>query len=215
MNPDFIQNLNDVLKYSSDTVENLLTQLASPEHNHTRWGGEKADHTFRGVLADALDERGRDKEAELLRNPDQHVLLRKGIVRPATFDGMPILNAARAYADALGDDTTGGDPLDELHIAHPNGYYRDVDYDTPPVRALPHEVNITRIDENGAEPHSHYIVPYDQLAGHLADHINDYADFDDAPDPEREQTLNNLERHLRTAPYEKVDKSHPSESIKD
>jgi uncharacterized protein (TIGR02996 family) len=80
-----LDDLNRVLRYSSDTVENLLHQLASPEHNETRWATENADHTFRGVLADALDERDRPDEAALLRNPEQHILVDNGTIKPGAF----------------------------------------------------------------------------------------------------------------------------------
>jgi hypothetical protein len=116
-----IHNLNAALRYSMDTVSNMLEQLAKPEHNHTRWGGENADHTFRGALADALDEQGRDEEASLLRNPKQSVTVagRNG-VRPV--NGLDSGNF-NAHINAI---------RKHLETKYPNGEFASV------ANSLPH-----------------------------------------------------------------------------
>jgi hypothetical protein len=97
-------NLNAVLKYSHDVVANLTRQLMSPEHATTRRGGPEADHTFRGVLADAIDESDRPHaatESALLRDPEQHVVLdQEGRVRAGRFSIKPI-SAANRFVEHL------------------------------------------------------------------------------------------------------------------
>jgi hypothetical protein len=100
MNDDLPKKLNRILKYGADhsTVENLLSQLASPEHLHTRLGPdheqsdpERSDHIRRAVTADALQEHNRNSEADLLRDRGQHVMVQGGKVIPArlTHVGVP------------------------------------------------------------------------------------------------------------------------------
>lgn len=79
----FNAELNRVLRYSMEPVANMVQQLASDSHQHTRWGHPEGDHTFRLVLADALQEQDRHKEAHLLRTEGQHVLV-DGEVRRQT-----------------------------------------------------------------------------------------------------------------------------------
>lgn len=73
-----------VVKYSTgenhDTLTNGITALSSPEHEATRRGGEGADHTFRGMLADVLQTHEREDEANLLRS-GRPVFVHEGQVR--------------------------------------------------------------------------------------------------------------------------------------
>jgi hypothetical protein len=62
------------------TVNSYIEQLASPAHAPTRAGGENADHTFRGTMADALQDNGRDEEAGLLRSR-RPVFVHEGQIR--------------------------------------------------------------------------------------------------------------------------------------
>lgn len=61
---EFNDDLNAALKYGTDDLKNLFGQLT----NETATMGPNADLTFRGVLADRLQDAGRDVEAALLRD---------------------------------------------------------------------------------------------------------------------------------------------------
>lgn len=97
MKDDLITNLNKVL-YSADhsTVENLLTQLASPEHLLTRTG-HPSRSDFRGVLADALQDTGRDEEAGHLRS-GRHVVVHEGKVVPGRFSSQGVIDRLHQLA---------------------------------------------------------------------------------------------------------------------
>ncbi len=81
----FADDLSRVLKYSTadwKTFQKLLT-----EQPHHRWGGPNADHTLRKVAADAYQEaEGDEAGADLLRNPDQHVVIDGGKVKKGRFN---------------------------------------------------------------------------------------------------------------------------------
>ena len=108
--PGIVQFARVVSRYArpGSDAHTLLSQLASPEHQETRWGW--GDHTFRGVLADALDEEGghHPAEGELLREPGRHVVVHNGHVYPAAFTLGHLGRAVGAVQDHL-DAMTGGD----------------------------------------------------------------------------------------------------------
>lgn len=66
-----------------------------------RWGGEEHDHT-RKVAADAYQEHTGDEEgANLLRDPNQHVVVHEGKVKKGVFGFTPIHRALRAVQDHI------------------------------------------------------------------------------------------------------------------
>jgi uncharacterized protein (TIGR02996 family) len=103
---EFNEQLGKAIRYNADeaTVSNLLGQLATPEHRQTRLG--KGDHTLRLVAADALQDRDREEEANLLRQEDQHVVIDNGTVKKGrlTHKGVPDLHTY--YPDRDGDGFT-------------------------------------------------------------------------------------------------------------
>lgn len=194
--------------YTADAhdVAALEAQLLHPTQNAHRWGHDEPAMGPRGILADMLDERHRPQEAAWLRTPGLHVMHHEGQWVPAAFTSRHISRAAQNLADEYPE--AGGNLFNGIHWDHPNGFYRDQDYDTPPERALPHEVNITHIDPEGANYHTHEKVEYPELAGRIADHIaqgtEPYVDWEDVPE-EGHTLLNDLEERLRHAPYEEPD----------
>jgi hypothetical protein len=211
------EELNRVLKYSHDDVHNLMTQLASPEHNHTRWGGEQADHTFRGVLADALQESGRETEAGLLRTPDQHVVVHEGKVRAGKFTPQHLedrLQDAENWIRDNGDDAM----FPSLHILT-NGTrhtFRSVDMDDPEgyeQRIPKGHLRVVTADTTGVHSHTHSDPHYSEMGQHLANEVeqsvNAFGDIDWG-DYDWRQLDHHLDR-VRYAPYEEVDTDHPSE----
>ncbi len=80
---------------------NLRQQLVdNPQH---RWGGPNADHTLRKVAADAYQESSGDEEgANLLRDPNQHVIFHKGRVVPGEFTSEHIEKANDTASHLIG-----------------------------------------------------------------------------------------------------------------
>lgn len=120
MSEKFSEDLSKVL-YTADqsTVENLLGQLARPEHDRTRWGDPDGDHHLRGVAADALQDNGRDREADHLRS-GRHVMVQDGKVVPARFNLDNFVNRYAALEDMM-DEHTGGDHEVWWEVHYPPG----------------------------------------------------------------------------------------------
>jgi hypothetical protein len=203
---DLIPELNRVLKYSHETVQNLLTQLSGPEHTQTRQGGPNADHTFRGVLADAIDETDRpfaQKESARLRDPKQHVFVPvtedhhqfAGSVMPATYT-----------ADHIHDMTH----LIRHHLIHAysgDGLFDSVGFSMPTLRYLEKDGTAT-LSENG---HLFSTTHVANAAPLLADRIQHRLDAIDGGRHNRSDGhLQDLLNRLRQAPFERVNWSHPS-----
>jgi uncharacterized protein (TIGR02996 family) len=142
----FNDHLNEALKYNADqsTVDNLLSQLSSDEHAATRLGS--GDHTLRLVAADALQENGREPEANLLRKQDQHVMVHEGKVVPArrtfrTYDGYrffspplsnpPIWTDHDVDFDMVFPHTEDGRPMAESGEALEGDFGEEVDPNHP------------------------------------------------------------------------------------
>jgi hypothetical protein len=218
---DFIADLNRVLKYSADTVENLLTQLSHPDHNATRWG--QGDHIFRGVLADALQENDRHTEADLLRQPDQHVVVQDGKVRAGRFTDRPVRDAERRVLQHV--EQWSGEPAHwypEIGWSDESGSPR---YHNPDLWAGEEEpegnhpygtLEVTHFDNDQSNNHTHHLH-YSQLGGHLEDQIRDYVNNDDYgwnivdDDDPNEVEYQKRMTELRNAPFEEVDHRHQSE----
>lgn len=213
--PEFNEALNSVLRYSMDTVENLVSQLATPEHNQNRWGGPEADHTFRGVVADALRDNDRHTEADLLNDPKQHVVVDGGRVRAGRFTTDHIQNEAE-HAAAWLDPYTDWHIWENAGIDHSGDEYSHNDL-YGKVRALKN--GEVRVVYHTQYPHNYENVHQSQLGNHFADWIHRIADmgvdWNEVPDAdEAEYGLPEFDRRmqaLRTAPYEEVDPTHPSE----
>lgn len=95
--------IKEALRYTTDTVNTLLAELQKPEHNEHRWGADTSKQ-LRGYLADALRDAAAGhtdrnqiedlhRQADLLADPKQHVVVRDGAVRPAKFTDRHILKA--------------------------------------------------------------------------------------------------------------------------
>lgn len=192
---NFNSDLNSVLRYSMNTVENLLHQLQQPEHNQTRWGHpDRSD--FRGIVADSLSDADREKEAELLRNPQQHVMVVDGRIRPAQFVGSHIGRAAYALDDFIGQHS-------------PDGRTPDIGWSFP---VGSHRTGSSRLNTTGFADDADTVHMSD-AGSHLADAYEN--DLEHHP-----LTINGsgeasaLAEHLhslRNAPYEEIDHKHPSE----
>lgn len=160
---NFHSDLNKALRYSMDAVDNLLSQLSSPAHIHTRAGTSRGDKTLRLVLADALQEQGREREAGHLRG-DGHVMVHGGEVKPARFT----LRHLHALHDrvaqellAAGDWNTAhpimnyGTP--HQHEPHPRDFLPGAEFqDAVPLTQEPWEV------EGGYNPIHDYL--HDEVA---------------------------------------------------
>jgi hypothetical protein len=189
-------NFNDALakalRYSTDTIHTLLTELQKPEYDHHRWGSDDIEPTqgLRGVLADAMDEQGRDTEANLLRTKGQHVLVDENSkVRPAKFNPQRVLDHTYEVADQL-YNATGGEynPIIQIRKSYEHGY---------PF------VDMTSSEWEGGE------------GMHIADVPNElYHHFDNIRkgyNVRGDEDFNYLLRSLRNSPYEDVDTQHHTE----
>lgn len=166
-----INGLNDFFRYSADHIDQMLHDLAQPEYRDHRMGRDHPLSGLRGVLADAMDERGRHEEAGLLRTPDLHVVPRNGRV----IDAGPHLGAERFSDEAF------------AHLAPINGWVPDADRDGSwgwwkkgadrHVHATPFwtghpgiEVQVTHDDPYSIDVHD---VPFD-FTGRLHEDLNEY-----------------------------------------
>jgi hypothetical protein len=134
---DFSEQLSKALQYTADksTVDNLLHQLSQPEHDQTRWG--QGDHTFRGVVADSLQDNGRDSEAQLLRGGG-HVVVRDGQVLAGQFTPRH-LNAAYQRVRDHSLRMTGDDNFPWTITERPGGLFaiQHPDHEEPEVYPAP------------------------------------------------------------------------------
>lgn len=155
---EFPKHYSQALRYSAD--HSSVPHLLSPESltDADRWGGKHADHTKRGVIADYLQDLGRDSEAGLLRS-GRHVLIENNEVKPGRWTLEPINEHRRRVRQALLDSG-----WEAAHPGPPNASYSD------PNSALP-SASFTarrRYDEfldhdvKAAEPHRHH---YDEETG--------------------------------------------------
>lgn len=81
-NEKYVNGYGRLIRYGHSNAEHFLNILSKPEHEATRMNTEEGDRTTRLVAADALQDEGRDEEAELLRGED-HVMVHGGSVVPA------------------------------------------------------------------------------------------------------------------------------------
>ncbi len=200
-----------LLKYSAtEDAPYEFKALAASLEPQDRWGGPEADHTKRGVLADWLRERGREYEADLLNNPEQHVLVLRGKVHPAKFTDEHITKAAR-YADRYAYGGSHGSPLDR--ISWSSRFNRDIDHEG--AKPIPSgHVRVWPVEEFGWIPHDaepNTFVHHRDLGPHLAAHIQAAdAAFREQygpaspPDTEAEAEFQRRLQALRDAPYERT-----------
>jgi hypothetical protein len=98
---DFVKKVNDALKYKDEsTVQNLVGQMKLAD-----WIGEHtdADHSKRGVLADAYEEHTGDTDgANLLRTPDRTVAFHEGRMVPGV-----VLHRNAGFSQTGNEDEVG------------------------------------------------------------------------------------------------------------
>jgi hypothetical protein len=188
---DFNADLSRVLRYSSDTVTNLLQQLQQPEQQQHRWGTDGGQQGLRHVLADALDESGRGTEAELLRTPQQHIVVRDGKVRAGKFTGSHIGKAAYDLDDLI-DRYEQGTP--DIGWAPTLGMAKTGTYGINKTGFVD-DTDFHHLSEAGgvlADAFKNDLIRQHHPA------LNDYH-------------YERLEDAIRNAPYEEVDTAHPTE----
>lgn len=213
-------NFNDALakalRYSTDTIHTLLTELQKPEYDHHRWGSDDIEPTqgLRGVLADAMDEQGRDTEANLLRTKGQHVLVDgQSKVRPARFTESPLFRAVGELADHI--YANDSDAFD--------GWGSTFHGDADPVNPTDHEdyeplgPNEHRLWEGEYEDFRHSKHHISNLGYAIADTVNDRIESsgddleEDEDDEDRWAEYDRLLNNVSNAPYEEVNTKHHTE----
>lgn len=199
VNDKAIKALNRVLRYGHETTQNLLGQLASPEHNRTRWGGPDADHTFRGVLADAIDESDRPHaptESALLRDPDQHVVLdTEGRLRSGQHVVQPLHDAVHAIHHHLIHQYSGDSLFDSVAFSMPN------------VRFLSPDGTATMFENGGLLATDHVSKAGNILADRIQHRLDD---LDGGAITPHDRTLQRLLANLRNVKHEDVNWKHKS-----
>jgi hypothetical protein len=105
---DYAKNYSRAVRYSADAAG--AHHLLSPESltDADRWGGPGADHTKRGVIADYLQDLGRDEEADHLRS-GRHVVVRDGKVEPGRWTLRPLHDYADDVATMIYQAGADGD----------------------------------------------------------------------------------------------------------
>lgn len=218
--------IKEALRYTTDTVKTLLAELQKPEHNEHRWGTDQSK-SLRLYLADALQDavanhtdpeqiKSLETQAELLRNPEQHVVVRDGQVRAGRFTDKGVRQAERQALQTV-----------EIHSGEPANWYPDIgwvdvsgqplhqDTDGDPDAEGNHPygtLDVTRFDNDQSNNYSEP-MHYSELGRHLADNVSDYLN-NDTYGWESPYNQNDIDYHLdklRNAPYEEVDAQHPSE----
>lgn len=110
---NYYHQYSEALKFSADhsTLSALLKGM-----KHADWvGGDEADHTKRGVLADAYEETSGDTEgASHLRDPDQSVVYHEGRMKPAVVK----------YRQVAFDQSEDNEGLDHLDAHGPEATLR-------------------------------------------------------------------------------------------
>ncbi len=177
---------------SEADLHNMLTQLASPEHNHTRWGHangpmmQSFDETFRNAVTDALRENNRHQEADWLQDPNRHVLVENGKILPARFTDHYVRQALGDHADAWDDVLEGypGHSLDFLdlvshgeHNPYPDEsfvdpYEHDPDFMEGPGEVPPNHVRVVTGLNRDHESLGHFDTHISELGNHLADELS-------------------------------------------
>lgn len=186
--------LNRIFRYNTDSINTMLAELQKPEHNQHRWGDDQPLNGIRGPLADALEENDRTKEAELLRTPNQHVMVVDGKVRPAKFNWRRVSQQLNHLSE-VGSRVYGGDTNDQFY-----GLYHD-EHPSDPSK---HLVWIHNNPSSGPAD----VVPLNELGNVFADDAErDLLRNRSSHHPDVEKALNDL----RTAPYEEVNRDHSSE----
>lgn len=189
---DFVGQLNRVLRYSMETVENLLTQLhdrplsrypqpvgadpATDEHN-----------LFRHIVADSLGDAGRHDEEGLLRDNSQHVIVHNGkaVIGEDNFEG--VNQALGRLHDRM--RATGHWSHSELHS-------------TLGDRFRPGTVYVEHFADPDAEPVGQQVHITD-LPTHLADHYRTLL-------VDADSETKGLADALRTVPHERVTQPVPA-----
>jgi hypothetical protein len=208
----FSQNAQATHYTDPDTINTLMEQLNHPDNNAHRWGLDEPLHGVRGILADALDENGHEKEAELLRTPGQHVITHNDQIVPGRFTDQHTHHATGNLMQHVNDINYDDYAWPELEILHPGeeGRYRAIDFDDPESYRQPIPNGHARLvhhDMTGSELHLHQDVPFNELGGRIAsileDHMSLYDPLEASPTPEADEELIGHHLHnIRNAPYE-------------
>ncbi len=195
------------------TVAELLRQLGLPEQLQHRLGRDPALHGLRGIIADALQDMGRDREANLLRREGQHVMtLPDGRVVPGRPGPTAAIAAARElghFASQNGVYGSDFDPWSDSTYLYPNQAVVDREYGGPVAPQVPPgHAHVVHMEPFVQE----YTVPYPELGARMSDFFADDAfqgwlqggqgDFEAQPwHPGFRQRLD----ALRSAPWEEED----------
>jgi hypothetical protein len=222
-------NLNDALKYTTDTVQTLLKELQKPEHNEHRWGTDQSK-SLRAYLADALQDavanhtdpaqiKSLEKQAELLRNPEQHVVVQDGQVRAGKFrqfgyQRSPWDKAHTNLSEAIHASTSGEvDPLESVFVRQVHygddvpaeGLWEASWYHNP--EASHHQADTVSDGDIGYKR-----LPVSRMGNFLANFLVGEASEGGHELPTTgDHPVARAYEAMRNAPYEEVDADHPSE----
>lgn len=184
------EKLNSVLRFGATpdrhVLADLVSQLASPQHNRTRWGqGDEDGKTLRMALSDALHDAGRHEESELVGDHTRHVIVRKGEIKPGRFTARHISDVREELNGFLHTVSDGQFDPDAAHFhedrpdsmirrgfyTYALTHYHDRDGFLSPI---PHgHVRVVHWNTGDAELHDHADVHYSELGHHLADAIRE------------------------------------------
>lgn len=183
------------------TLAELRRQLQTPEQHQHRWGWDNPLGGLRGILADTWEDPDHP-EAQLLRAPNQHVVLGPGgVIQPGRFTFQPHLSALAQLADLAVE--TGLDPYDNVY--NDFHFITNDDWD-PPIGPIPKgkaRIYYPRWDSSGDRS---YPTLGELMAQVSMDTIGHHPDHPQWP------RIQELANQLRNASWEEPDPNRLSQS---
>lgn len=192
--------------YGAD-LSQIRDMIEQFRNDPSRWGDPAGDWNLRMILADALQDVGRDREAELLRTQGRHVVHKPdGTLAPGRWvDPRRVFDVASDLAMRLHMGGFDAYPLDDELVLNPAD--ADLDFTGGDMDA-PVSVSDVRFGYgDGFEPLFPYVVPRKDFGNYLADHVTRFT----MPEVVFPQEILSQIDTLRNHPFEEEDLEDPNE----
>lgn len=191
------QNLETALKFAAGDYPWKSFQQILEQSPHHRWGGKDADHALRSAAADAYEEEtGHTAGADLLRDPDQHVVVHEGRVRRGAWELGVALGRLQAVNSHLIQRYSGDGLFDHVAFNPPTVKLEDGEDRPPKV--------LVREPDDGYVLGRQYRHPVHTVGDFLARHLEHRVPLEDRQYLHRDEVFQGLLKKLREAPVEKA-----------